>query len=176
MAPTTSKSTKSHPKPQFFALRPRERNRRNVAPQDYTTIERHEVNPSNPPRASMTSTTSTLPTTLNTNNDLSSDIIVCDPGNLEYESDEEMPDAPLPRPTFTNIIMTEVEKMEAIKKWVLNRERHERKKKEKTSHVYWYMKREVLPGVFYSEFNRGLKYFQEYRWQCRKCLVEPNIL
>ncbi len=79
-------------------------------------IERHEVNPSNPLRASTTSTTFTLPTTLNTNNDLSSDTIVCDPGNLEYKSDEEMPDAPLPRPTFTNIIMTEVEKIEAIKK------------------------------------------------------------
>ncbi len=56
------------------------------------------------------------PTTLNTTNDLSGDIIVCDPSNLEYESDEEMPDAPLPRTTLTNIIITEVEKIEAIKK------------------------------------------------------------
>jgi len=64
----------------------------------------------------MTSTTSTLPTTLNTNNDLSSDIIMCDLSNLEYKSDKEMPNAPLPRPTFTNIIIIEVEKIEVIKK------------------------------------------------------------
>jgi hypothetical protein len=56
------------------------------------------------------------PTTPNISNDLSGDIIVCDPSNPEYESDEEMPDAPLPRPTFTNIIITEAEKIEVIKK------------------------------------------------------------
>ncbi len=79
-------------------------------------IKWHEVNPSNPLRALTTSTTSMTPTTLNTSNDLSSNTIVCDPSNLEYESNKEMPDASLPQPTFTNIIMIEAEKIEAIKK------------------------------------------------------------
>jgi hypothetical protein len=82
----------------------------------------------------------------------------------------------IPQPTFTNITMTEEQKMEAIKKWIQNRQKHEKKKREKSSHVYWYMKRTAIPGSFYAEFDGGPKCLQEYRWECRKCLAEPTLL
>ena len=47
--------------------------------------------------------------------------------------------------------MTEDEKIEAIKKWALGREKIEKRKRDKSSHVYWYMHCELRPGVFYLE-------------------------
>ncbi|KAN0086677.1 hypothetical protein V8E54_000365 [Elaphomyces granulatus] len=47
------------------------------------------------------------------------------------------------------------EKMEAIRKWTIHKQRHEKKKK-KSSHVY--MHRETVED--------GPKILQEYRWHC----------
>ena len=141
--------SKAHPKASFFAprlgLRP-------YAPLDYTNIQRNEVNPQNPPRASVTGTTSTFTT------DLDGDtIMVASPGDPDYDSDHEIIDTP--QPTFANTQMTEAEKIEAIKKWAINKEKHTRKKRDKASHVYYYMKREAVDGVFYSEYLNGPKIF-----------------
>jgi len=72
--------------------------------------------------------------------------------------------------------MTEAEKIEVIKKWAINKEKHTRKKRDKASHVYYYMKREAVDGVFYSEYLNGPKIFQEYEWTCGLCLVQPHLL
>jgi len=175
MAPAFSKTANPRPKAQFFEPRTTTRNRRNVAHRDYANIERNEVNPSNPPRPTAVSTTpASSYTSLDATQDLEGDTIICDPANANYDSDEDMIDAP--QPTFSNIVLSAEEKAEAIKKWATHKERHERKKRDKSSHVYWYMKREALPDVFYAENEGSPKCLQEYRWNCRRCLTEPNAL
>jgi hypothetical protein len=69
--------------------------------------------------------------------------------------------------------MTEAEKMDAIRKWNTDKQKHTKKKRDKGSHVYLYMKREEVPGLFYPEVPGGPKIFQEYRWSCSRCLAEP---
>ena len=53
--------------------------------------------------------------------------------------------------------MTEAEKIEAIKKWLTNKEKHTKKKRDKSSYVYWYMAWEALEGRFYTEFEGSPK-------------------
>jgi hypothetical protein len=72
--------------------------------------------------------------------------------------------------------MTLAEKAELIKKWAENKQKHVRKKRDKNSHVYWYMQREAIAGSFYSEHKDGLKIFQEFRWTCTECLQNPYAL
>src|SRR6266480_6754043 len=63
--------------------------------------------------------------------------------------------------------------MEAIKKWAAHKSKHTRKKKEKNSHVYYYMKREIVHGSFFEDKDTRIKCLQEYRWRCGLCLAEP---
>jgi hypothetical protein len=72
--------------------------------------------------------------------------------------------------------MTLAEKAELIKKWADNKQKHVRKKRDKNSHVYWYMQREAIDGSFYSEHKDGLKIYQEFRWTCTECLRNPYAL
>ena len=83
--------------------------------------------------------------------------MVASPGDPDYDSDHEIIDTP--QPTFANTQMTEAEKIEAIKKWAINKEKHTRKKRDKASHVYYYIKREAIDSVFYSEYLNRPKIF-----------------
>ena len=60
--------------------------------------------------------------------------------------------------------MTQAEKTEAIRKWTIHKQRHEKKKK-KSSHVY--MHRETV--------ENGPKILQEYRWHCMKCMHDGHL-
>jgi hypothetical protein len=60
-----------------------------------------------------------------------------------------------PEPTFANTTLTVTEKMEAIKKWAAHKAKHIRKKKDKNSHVYYYMKRETPHGCLYEDKATG---------------------
>jgi hypothetical protein len=93
------------------------------------------------------------------------------PGAEDYiDSDDEMIEVDTSPPTFANIVMIDAEKHEALKKWGIHKERHTRKERERPSHVYWYYRREVVVGDFYSEYPNGPKILQEYKWICKKCL------
>ncbi|XP_044716505.1 uncharacterized protein HRG_10037 [Hirsutella rhossiliensis] len=72
--------------------------------------------------------------------------------------------------------MTLAEKARLIKKWADNKQKHVRKKRDKNSHVYWYMQREAIDRSFYSEYKDGPKIFQEFRWTCIECLQNPSTL
>lgn len=64
------------------------------------------------------------------------DTIVVDapPGHDEFFSDDEgMKD--IPEPAFETTSLSDAEKLEAIKRWNLNRQKHERKKRTKSSFV-----------------------------------------
>ncbi|KAM4058309.1 hypothetical protein HRG_006680 [Hirsutella rhossiliensis] len=97
------------------------------------------------------------------------DTIVCaPPGHPDCESDDDMPDADTSEPPLnsTGSHMTLAEKARLIKKWADNKQKHVRKKRDKNSHVYWYMQREAIDRSFYSEYKDGPKIFQEFRWTC----------
>ncbi|KAM4067840.1 hypothetical protein HRG_012408 [Hirsutella rhossiliensis] len=89
-----------------------------------------------------------------------------------------MPDADTPEPPLnsTGSHMTLAEKAGLIKKWADNKQKHVRKKRDKNSHVYWYMQREAIDRSFYSEYKYGPKIFQEFRWTCIECLQNPSTL
>jgi hypothetical protein len=82
---------------------------------------------------------SPLPSISNTSSASSSippaDTIVVDvpPGHEDYPSDDEVED--LPTPIFAGQNMTDEEKIEACKRWSIDRAKHERKKREKSSFV-----------------------------------------
>ncbi|KAM4061763.1 hypothetical protein HRG_013343 [Hirsutella rhossiliensis] len=72
------------------------------------------------------------------------DTIVCaPPGHPDCESDDDMPDADTPEPPLNSSHMTLAEKAGLIKKWADNKQKHVRKKRDKNSHVYWYMQRKL---------------------------------
>jgi hAT family C-terminal dimerisation region len=144
------------------------RSRRDVPVRDYNNIERNEVMPTNPPRAPTASAASSPTPSAN------EDTITVDTSIDNSDEDEEMPD--VPDPSFKNTPMTNEEKMEAIKKWKTHRQKHERKRRDKASHVYSYMRMQVLPGILYPEVKGGPKILQEYKWTCKLCEQEPAKL
>ncbi|KAM4062404.1 hypothetical protein HRG_013600 [Hirsutella rhossiliensis] len=56
---------------------------------------------------------------------------------------DDMPDADTPEPPLNSSHMTLAEKAGLIKKWADNKQKHVRKKRDKNSHVYWYMQRKL---------------------------------
>jgi hypothetical protein len=58
---------------------------------------------------------------------------------------------------FVNTTLTEVEKVEAVKKWIIHKEKHTRKKRDKGSFVYFYIKRETLCGSLYIDKDTRIK-------------------
>jgi hypothetical protein len=52
-------------------------------------------------------------------------------------------------------MLTEAEKIGAIKAWAAHKTKHTRKKRGKNSHVYSYMKRETVEGKFYEARHSG---------------------
>ena len=143
MAPVQSKPTAIVSL--FFNPRPR----RAGTTRDYTTIQRVEVNLSNPTRTSTTaaSTSTSNNTSANTSPSSSSsstsmsdlpkgDIIICavPEGHKDFP-DKNMPD--IPEPDLTLYKMTAEEKAESIKKWKEYKAKHEKKKKrDRSSHAY----------------------------------------
>jgi hypothetical protein len=177
MAPAQSKTSAAA---SFFAPR----TRRNMPAQNYARIERPQFNPQNPARPRSDPSTTPAPSSTPSPPPAPSsplptgeDTIVCaPPGHPDCESDDDMPDADTPEPPLNSSHMTLAEKAELIKKWAENKQKHVRKKRDKSSHVYWYMQREAIAGSFYSEHKDGLKIFQEFRWTCTECLQNPYAL
>ena len=137
---------------------------------DYANIQRREANSQNPSQAPPTSIT---PST-SADESAKDTIEVAVPGDPDYDSNHEMEDSPAP--TFAKTILTEAEKIEAIKAWAAHKTKHTRKKRDKNSHVYYYMKRETIEGKFYKARHNGPKCLQEYRWTCSMCLAQPELL
>ena len=123
--------------------------------------------PQNPPR----SNAALISTLISANESPADTIEVAQPKDANYDSDEDI-EEPL-KPTFANTTLTEAEKIETIKKWAAHKIKHTRKKKDKNSHVYFYMKRETIHGCFYADKATRIKCLQEYRWRCGLCLAEP---
>jgi hypothetical protein len=157
--------------------------------QNYARIERPQFNPQNPPRVRPDPSTTPAPSSTPATSAPSpppapssplptgEDTIVCaPPGHPDCESDDDMPDADTPEPPLNSSHITPAEKTELIKKWADNKQKHVRKKRDKNSHVYWYMQREAIDGSFYSEYKDGPKIFQEFRWTCTECLRNPYAL
>ncbi|KAM4054391.1 hypothetical protein HRG_014881 [Hirsutella rhossiliensis] len=155
----------------FFAPR----TRRKLPTQSYARIERPQFNPQNPARARPDPSTTPAPSSPPTGEDT---IICAPPGHPDCESDDDMPDADTSEPPLnsTGSHMTLAEKARLIKKWADNKQKHVRKKRDKNSHVYWYMQREAIDRSFYSEDKDGPKIFQEFRWTCIECLQNPSTL
>ena len=179
MAPVQSKPTAVVSS--FFNPRPR----RAGTTRDYTTIQRVEVNPSNPTRASTTATSTSNNTSANASPSSSSsstsmsdlpdgNTIICavSEGHEDFP-DENMPDTP--EPDLTLYEMTAEKRAEAIKKWKEHKSKHEKKKRDRSSHAYWYMKCEAVPGVFYAEVPGAPKIPQEYRYTCTHCIVKRSL-
>jgi hypothetical protein len=167
MAPAESKTSAAA---DFFAPRIR----RNIPTQNYARIERPQFNPQNPERARPDRSTTSAPSSPFP---AFEDTIVCaPPGHPDCESDDDMPDVDTPEPPLSSSHMTLEEKAELIKKWADNKQKHVRKKRDKNSHVYWYMQREAIDGSFYSECKDGPKIFQEFRWTCIECLKNSYTL
>jgi hAT family protein len=102
------------------------------------------------------------------------DTIICAvPEGHEDFPDENMPDTP--EPDLTLYEMTAEQRAEAIKKWKEHRSKHEKKKRDRSSHAYWYMKCEAIPGVFYAEVPGAPKILQEYRYTCTHCIVKRSL-
>ena len=159
-----AKVTKPKPPTSFFAPRAR----RDLVRQDYNSIQRREVVPTNPQHNALTPTPSIVSTT-----SIDDDTIVVDPrAPRDDDDDDEMPD--VPDPTFENTTLTEEEKLEALNKWKVHRVKYERKPRDKTSHVYFYMRKRLLSGCFFPEVKGGPSILQEYRWTCNVCYREPN--
>ena len=90
----------------FFAPRKTGQNTERL---DYANIQCQEANLQNPSRTPPTSTTPSIST-----NESTEDIIeVAVPRDLDYDSDHKIEDSLAP--TFANTILTEAEKIEAIK-------------------------------------------------------------
>ncbi len=93
----------------FFTPKART-SRRNTNCPDYTTLERQEATPQNPPQlntASISTPTPSNETPVNT-------IKVVQPGDKNYDSDEDIEEPP--QPTFASTELTKAQKIEAIKK------------------------------------------------------------
>ena len=60
-------------------------------------------------------------------------------------------------PTFANVELTDAQRAEAILAWKVERRKKIRKESDKSSHVYCYMHRDLVKGVFYIEVARGPK-------------------
>ena len=113
--------------------------------------------PTNPRRDPSTPTPSITFTTPKDNN-----TIIVDPlAPIDKDKDNEMPD--INTPTFNNTRLTDKEKLQAIHKWRIYREKHERKPRDKTSHVYFYMQKRLLAGCLFSEYTGGPNILQEYQ-------------
>ena len=65
----------------------------------------------------------------------------------------------IPTPTFANTTMTKAQKLQAILKWTDDFKKHIRKKKDKSSHVYYYMHQETLDSKFYAKEKDGAQIY-----------------
>ena len=72
-------------------------------------------------------------------------------------------------PTFANVELTDAQRAEAILAWKVERRKKIWKESDKSSHVYYYMHRDLVKGVFYAEVAGGPKVKQEYCYTCKKC-------
>ena len=61
-------------------------------------------------------------------------IVNAPPGHNSFNSEEEEEEN-LPKPTYADTPMTDAEKLNAVKRWSLNRKKHEKKKRSKLSFV-----------------------------------------
>lgn len=77
-------------------------------------------------------------------------------------------------PFLQNLQLSDEDKRVAIIKWKESRAKVERKPRDMSSHVYYCMQKELVPDSFYGESKEGLKILQDYRWECKICLVEPQ--
>ncbi len=75
-------------------------------------------------------------TVIESSSTLDNTIVVDDvpPGHNDYPSDDEIED--LPVPAFEDITMTNTEKQDALKKWSIHRQKHEKKKRQKNAFIY----------------------------------------
>ena len=87
------------------------------------------------------------------------------PGADDYtdSDDDETITVEIPTPTFANTTMTEAQKLQAILKWTDDFKKHIRKKKDKSSHVYYYMHQETLDSKFYAKEKDRAQIYQEFR-------------
>ena len=143
---------------------------RNTECLDYANIQRREANLQSPSRAPPTTTTPSK----STDEPAKDTIEVAVSRDPEYNSDHEIEDSPAP--IFTNTLLIEAEKIEAIKAWAAHKTKYIRKKRDKNSHFYYYMKREAIEGKFYKARHSSPKCLQEYRWTCSICLAQPELL
>ncbi|KAH9208028.1 hypothetical protein DL95DRAFT_468133 [Leptodontidium sp. 2 PMI_412] len=90
-----------------------------------------------------------------------------------YNDDYDSPMPNVPTPTFEDLQLSDDDKRAAILKWKEFRAKVEHKPREMSSHVYYYMQKELVPDSFYAEVKEGPKILQEYRWDCKICLAEP---
>ena len=171
MPPIRHKATA--PVTPFFQPRSR---RANVVQHDYSNIQREEFIPTNAPRSLFPA--GNPPVNPPTNPPANPPANTTDdppPGADNYvDSDDDMI-VETAVPTFTNIEMTQAEKTEAIRKWTVHKQRHEKKKKNKSSHVYYYMHREAVNGSLFPEVEGGPKILQEYKWHCKKCIRDGHL-
>ena len=78
-------------------------------------------------------------------------IVNAPPGHDGFDSEEEE-EEDLPEPTYADTPMTDAEKLNAVKRWSLNRKKHEKKKRSKLSFV----------GFTISQFVRHLPSYSLY--------------
>ena len=128
--PSTSKITKSKPPPTFFQPRAQ----RSVPRPDYAQLQRKEVVPANPPRPASTPTTST---TCNEDDPMDLDPLAPISDNEDGET------VIVETPMFKEDGLTDEQKLDAIQKWKIHREKNERKPRDMSSHVYYYMRRRI---------------------------------
>src|SRR5882757_2250758 len=102
--------------------------RTGVSRPDYTTIERREIVPANP--------SSTSAFTLNNDEDT---IVVDTHVPFDDDFDELIPDIPIP--TFEALQLSEEETRATILKWKESRTKLERKPRDFSSYVYYYIQR-----------------------------------
>jgi hypothetical protein len=128
---TKDKNPTLTPSTSFFAPRPR---REGLVLHNYNNIERNEIIPFNTLRPAV-SPIILFPGPNPTANPLANKP---PPGSDEYQDsdDEDTIVIDVPEPEFANTRMTKDEKIEAIKKWALGREKIEKRKRDKSSHVY----------------------------------------
>jgi hypothetical protein len=136
-----------------------------VAVHNYANIERVDNNPENPPRNTPLATAPVHSDTI---------IVEVPKGHPNFPNDNDIVMQDTPKPTFANTCMIDAEKYKAIKTWAKDKAKHLVKKRDRTSHVYWYMKCEVISNVFYSDPKGPVdrpKCLQQYRWSCLSCLA-----
>ncbi|KAH6675971.1 hypothetical protein B0J14DRAFT_652796 [Halenospora varia] len=90
--------------------------------------------------------------------DLEGDTIICEapPGHKDWDSEDDADMEDIPSPTFNNTPMTDKEKAEATERWTIHGNKYEKRKRQKNSYVYCYMKRTALKGELYPEVKGGL--------------------